>query len=107
MLIFNNTISLVSLAIVSIYLIITAIVSFDKKQIRLVKKGVLPSNFTLLPLWMEYLYWFELGLLVVMLIINWELGLIVFALKLSFQYLGVLQKAGGLLIQYVRKLKAS
>ncbi|WP_207531868.1 hypothetical protein [Desertivirga arenae] len=108
MLIFNNTTSVTAfITALSAYLIISAIVSFDKKQIKMVRKGKLPSNSALLPGWMEYLYWTEIILLVIILLVNWKIGIVVFVLSSGLGYLGLLPKAGSLLIQVAKKLKAS
>jgi hypothetical protein len=80
------------------FLITTCLVTYDKRIIQYKKSGALPPETPDAPGWTNIFAWAEIGLKVALLVINWQFGLLLYALGFMLATLGVLERVGNLVM---------
>lgn len=85
------------------YGIISSITTFDIRLIQAKRNGTLPPDEPDLPKWVAALYWLEWIIFAVMVYLNWQYALIVFAIKFALKVLPVLETIGNILMSPFKK----
>ena len=92
------------LAILTIAFVITSSITvFDTALNRAKRRNELPPDEPTLPSWVKFIYWVEIGLALVMVVINWKYAIFVFIICFILgTVLPVLEVIGNILMRPFR-----
>lgn len=83
--------------------LVSCITTLDKRIAQGKMSGVLPPDQQDLPQWVLALHFLDWGLLITLLILNWRVGLLVWAILLVLKVLPVLETIGNILMRPARR----
>lgn len=74
------------------------ITTFDKRLVQARRAGMLPPNSPMLPDWVGVFHILDWVILIAMLILNWKVGLFVWAVLFALKVLPVLETIGNVMM---------
>lgn len=80
------------------FFVVASVVTFDKRLTQAKKAGVLPDDEPSLPQWVGVFFIIDIGLKIVLLVLNWKYGLLVYAVGFALSVLPVLETVGNILM---------
>ncbi|MBA7576652.1 hypothetical protein ES708_18493 [subsurface metagenome] len=80
------------------FVVTSSITTFDKRSTQAKREGILPPDEPSLPSWVAFIFWIHIGLIIAMLILNWEYAIIVFIVMFVLAILPVLETIGNTLM---------
>ena len=83
--------------------LVSCITTLDKRIAQGKRSGALPADQQDLPKWVLALHFLDWGLLITLLILNWRVGLLVWAILLVLKVLPVLETIGNILMRPARR----
>ena len=96
---FNTEISSPIVIILTIiYVITSAITTFDTRMIQAKRDGRLPSDEQILPSWVGVVAWFHWIIFLSIILLNWKYAILIFVIKFFLKVLPVLETVGNILM---------
>ena len=92
------------LALAAALFLVSCITTLDKRIAQGKRSGALPADQPDLPKWVLALHFLDWGLLITLLILNWRVGLLVWAILLVLKVLPVLETIGNILMRPTRRV---
>jgi hypothetical protein len=91
------------LTLAAILFLVSCITTLDKRIAQGKRSGALPADQQELPKWVLALHFLDWGILITLLILNWRVGLLVWAVLLVLKVLPVLETIGNILMRPARR----
>lgn len=91
------------LTLAAVLFLVSCITTLDKRIAQGKRSGELPADQPDLPKWVLALHFLDWGLLITLLILNWRVGLLVWAVLLVLKVLPVLETIGNFLMRPARR----
>jgi len=91
------------LTLAAVLFLVSCITTLDKRIAQGKKSGTLPADQPDLPKWVLALHFLDWGLLITLLVLNWRVGLLVWAVLLVLKVLPVLETIGNILMRPARR----
>lgn len=80
------------------FLLTASIVTYTKRIDQYKRTGSLPAETPSAPAWFGLFFWAENGLKIVLIVLNWQFGLVIYMLGFALAVLGVLEHIGSILV---------
>ena len=80
------------------FLFTASVVTYAKRIDQYKRTGALPADAPSAPGWVTLFFWIDIPLKIALVVLNWEFGLLVYVLGFALAVLGVLERAGSLLM---------
>ena len=88
-----------------IYALTSSITVFDTRLIQGRKNGTVPESEPMLPNWVSLIAWIDWLALLALILMNWKVALIAYAIKFILSVLPVLEVVGNILMSPFRKIR--
>lgn len=99
MTLFNTAInSPIVIFVTILYLITSAITTFDIRMTQAKRNGNLPPNEPMPPRWVAYVFWADWSFALALIFLNWKYALLIFVIRFALKVLPVLEILGNLIM---------
>ncbi len=103
MTLFNTAINSPIIIFVTIlYVITSAITTFDIRMTQAKRDGSLPPDEPALPSWISLIFWADWAFALILLLLNWKYAVVVFIIRFILKVLPVLEIAGNVIMSHFK-----
>ena len=96
---FNTTItSPIIIVITILYVVTSAITTFDIRMTQAKRDGTLPPDEQMPPNWIAFVFWVDWLLIALLILLNWKYAIFVFIIRSILKVLPVLEIIGNILM---------
>lgn len=92
---FNTAVnSPIVIFITILYVITSAITTFDIRMTQAKRNGSLPPDEPMPPSWVAYVFWADWAFALILILLNWKYAVLIFVIRFTLKFLPVLEIVG-------------